>query len=169
MKSGKNMWAIRAGKNGCADRLFFESKVIALEDDLLGDLSDIEPNRVAFKLAYREKHLEASPGGSANIAGKFFRFCNEVKTSHVVIYYRLADQHFYAAIVAGNYTFKPQADYPHQHLVKWKARFPKSAISVTAQRELGAARTFFQVSRHIDEINRVLEAAESFSMEMVKE
>ena len=169
MKSSKNIWAIRAGKNGRADRLFFESKVIALEDDLMGNLLDIEPSRDAFKQAYQGKHPEASPGGSANIAGKFFRFCNEVKTNDVVIYYRLADQHFYAGIVVEDYQFGSKGDYPHQHSVKWKARFPKSAISVTAQRELGAARTFFKVSRHIDEINRVLETAESFSMEFVTE
>ena len=168
MKRESKIWAIRAGKGGKADQLFFKAKVIALEDDSLGDLASIEPSRNCFKRAYREEHHDASSVGSANIAGKYFRFCVEVEPTDLVLYYRLEDRHFYVGKVISSYHFDAGERYPHRRRTNWIARFPKEGISVSAQRELGAARTFFRVSRHYDEIVRVIESAEDFEMEFVR-
>jgi restriction system protein len=168
MKAEPQIWAIRAGRGGKADHLFFESKVIALEDDSMGDLACIDPTRDCFKRTHREEHQDASAGGSANIAGKYFRFCLEIAPADTVLYYRLADRHFYVGKVTGAYRFEAGEEFPHQRPVKWIARFPKENVSVNAQRELGAARTFFRVSSHSDEITRVIKSAEAFKMEFVR-
>lgn len=167
MKPTTNLWAIRAGKSGKADNLFFATPVIAIEDDSLRDLCKLEASREAFKRAYMLKHPESTPSGGANIAGKFFRFVHENKNSDLVIYYRLVDRHFYIAKVTGAYTYEPSSKFPHQRSVRWKCRFPKEALSYSAQRELGAARTFFGVTRHRDEILEVIQAADAFKREFV--
>jgi predicted Mrr-cat superfamily restriction endonuclease len=158
------IWGIRAGKNGSADALFLKSNLVALEDDQMGDLSKIDNDRESYKKFYLDLHLEADPGGGANIAGKFFRFCREITDGDFVVYYRLSDRKYYIATVIGKYNFLPEKhpSFPHVRKVHWIGSFEKSQLSISAQRELGAARTFFKISRHSDElavqINKIKQA-----------
>jgi restriction system protein len=149
-----NIWGIRAGKNGSADTLFLKSNLVALEDDQMGDLSKIDNNRESYKKLYLDLHPESDPGGGANIAGKFFRFCREISDGDFVVYYRLSERRFYIASVIGKYNFLPEKhpSFPHVRKVNWIGSFEKSKLSISAQRELGAARTLFKISRHSDEL-----------------
>ncbi len=158
------IWGIRAGKNGSADALFFASGVIALEDDSMGDLSAIEGNRQSFKKLYLDLHPDCDTGGGANIAGKFFRFGHEIAVGDYVVYYRLSDRRFYFAVVKSKYNFLPKKhlDFPHVRKVEWIGSIEKDKLTVNAQRELGAARTLFKISRHSAEltaqINKIISA-----------
>jgi restriction system protein len=148
------VWSIRAGKGGNAHKLFLAERVIALSDASLGDLSRLEPTRDAFCAAYRKSHTDETRRGSGGIAGKFYRFSNEVRIGDLVLYPSLKSGTIYIGQVVGEYVYDEtvSTDFPHQRPVKWKYTVPKSELSKTARYELGAARTFFQFRRHVEEI-----------------
>lgn len=150
----KNVWGIRAGKGGNAHELFLDGSVIALSDAGLGDLSILESTRDAFCSTYRKLHPDETRTGSAGIAGKFFRFSNEIEVGDLVLYPSLSNGTVYIGQVLGEYVYNKAvpADFPHQRRVKWKYTIPKRELSQTAQYELGAARTFFQFKKHVHEI-----------------
>ena len=120
MNSANRIWGIRAGKNGDAHKLFLTKGVIALADGGLGDLSKLEATRDSFYAAYRKLHPGETRTGSAGIAGKFFRFGNEVVIDDFSVYPALPDKLAYVAKVTGKYTFVNTSDYPHQRAVEWK-------------------------------------------------
>ena len=150
----KNTWGIRAGKGGKAHDLFLEEGVIALEDVGLGDLSKLDPDRDSFYSAYRGLFPEETSIGSAGIAGKYFRFTTEIEVGDLVVYPALPDKQVYVGEVTCDYGYESSSDYPHQRNVKWKYVIPKSEFSQSARYELGAARTFFQFKKNVDELVR---------------
>lgn len=152
--STKSTWGIRAGKKGKAHDLFLDEGVIALEDAELGDLCQLEPDRDSFYSAYRELFPDDTRTGSAGIAGKFFRFAHEIKVGDLVVYPALPNKQVYVGEVVGEYEYVSSSEYPHQRKVKWKYVIPKSEFSRPAQYELGAARTFFQFKKNVDELLR---------------
>lgn len=154
MKSNSDakFWAIRAGKGGDAHKLFIERGVIALEDAGLGDLSIYGATREQFYNVYRKHHPDETRSGSAGVGGKFFRFIHEISVNDFIVYPALADKQVYVAEVTGEYIFDQSSMYPHQRSVKWTHSFPKSELSISACRELGAARTFFEFKNNICEI-----------------
>lgn len=153
-KTTTSAWGIRAGKGGKAHDLFIDEGVIALEDADLGDLSKLESNREAFYAAYRELFPDETRTGSAGIAGKFFRFANEIGVADLVVYPARPDKQVYVGEITGEYEYVSSSDYPHQRKVNWKYVIPKSQFSQPAQYELGAARTFFQFKKNVDELVR---------------
>ena len=150
--SGAKFWAIRAGRGGDAHKLFIERSVIALEDAGLGDLSIYGSQREYFYDAYRKLHPDETRSGSAGVGGKYFRFIHEISVGDFIVYPALADKQVYVAEVTGEYIYDSSSMYPHQRSVKWTHSFPKSELSISACRELGAARTFFEFKNNICEI-----------------
>jgi len=148
------VWVIRAGKSGKAHNLFINDGLIALEDAELGDLSAFDADRDSFYEAYRELFPSESRTGSAGVAGKFFRFTHEIEIGDVVVYPARPDKQVYVGEITGGYSFVTSSDYPHQREVKWKYVIPKSEFSQPARYELGAARTFYQFKKNVDELVR---------------
>jgi restriction system protein len=160
---------IRAGNSGNADSLFLVSGLIALEDDSMGDLSAIENDRQSFRKLYLDVHPGCDAGGGAKIAGKFFSFCSEIAVGDYVVYYRLLDRRYHFAVVKSKYSFIPKRnpDCAHVRKIDWIGSIEKDKLSVSAQREPGAARTFFKISRHstelTSEINKITQAGSATS------
>jgi predicted Mrr-cat superfamily restriction endonuclease len=154
----KNIWAIRAGKNGNAHALFIEKNLIVLSDAGLGDLSILEPERSAFYEAFSSQHPDEGKVAVGGIGGKFFRFVHEMKTRDFVLYPCIKDKQVYIGQVTSSYRYDPTQDaaFPHQRCVKWICSVPKKSFSGFAQRELGAARTFFRFKSHVAEIHQLL-------------
>lgn len=160
MKTIKRVWAIRAGKRGEAHELFLDGSVIALVDAELGHLSKLEATRDVFISTYRRSHPQETRTGSAGIGGKYFRFAHEVVVGDLVVYPALSNRTLYVGEIIGPYTFIATSDLPHQRKVKWKYIIPKTNLSMPAQYELGAARTFFEFKKNVPElIQKILEGS----------
>ena len=154
-----SMWTIRAGEKGAAHELVVSRGRIVLSDPGLGDLSKLERTEDAFYAAYRRCRPNETVRGSVCIAkGKFFRFVHEMKVGDVVLYLSTREKHVYVGDVKSGYIFDKSfsATYPHQREVDWKHVFPKTELSESARRGLGAARTFYRYKRDADEIRSVI-------------
>lgn len=149
-----SMWAIRAGKKGEAHELFLDHDIIALTDSDLSNLRKLPAKRQAFYKEYQKRHPEDTRIGVSGIGGKFFRFVHEIQTGDMVLYPSLKDKQIYIGKIVGEYSFnlKPNPKFPHRRGVIWEYVVSKTALSETAKRELGAARTFFEYKTHAKEI-----------------
>jgi len=155
-KETTRVWGVRAGKSGRAHDVFIKDSLVVLEDDSMGDLSELEVTRDAFYSKYRDLHPDDTRTGSAGIAGKFFRFAFEMKKGDLVVYPALPDKQVYVGEITSDYDYVADSDYPHQRTVKWKYVIPKNEFSTQARYELGAARTLFEFKRNRDELLRRL-------------
>ena len=153
-KAVPRMWVIRAGPGGQAHDLFIHGRVVGLQDASLGDLRKIGTTREAFYTLYRVHHPRATKTAVPGIGGKFFRFLYEIHTGDVVVYPSKVSDTVYVGVVSSAYRYRKGTSLPHQRGVKWIAEVPKVEISLVARRELGAARTFFEVKRNSVEIKR---------------
>jgi restriction system protein len=155
----RQTWVMRAGVNGEAKSLFLKSAVIALNEPGLGDLRALKADRLAFYEAYRRCDPNNTNTGISGIGGKFFRFVHEVKLNDMILFPSLMDKQVYFGCVTSEYFYAPNIDnkFPHQRKVQWDISFKKSELSVWAKRELGAARTFFEFKRNIEEVLNLIE------------
>ena len=157
-QQNQRMWGIRAGIGGRAHLWFLERAVVGLSDPGMGDLRKIPPDRQSFYAAYRRLRPGETRTGVAGIGGKFFRFTCEIAIGNLVVYPSRNKGLIYVGRVIGQYTYSNQQieNLPHQRSVKWLCNFPKSRLSKTAQWEIGAARTFFEVKSHSVEISSLV-------------
>ncbi len=161
----EGIWVIRAGNKGDAHNFFMNDEMVVLKDDQMGNLENLAPIREAFYHAYRKKHPDATKTGSAGIGGKYYRFVHEVKNGEFVLYPCLRDKQIYVGKIKGSYVYVPTADLKcrHQRAVQWLCYFPKSALTDFAKRELGAARTFFKLKSHNEEIIQIINSGQAKS------
>jgi restriction system protein len=146
------MWGIRAGKGGEAHQLFIEGGIIALEDAGLGNLHKLNKSRDSFYAAYRKIHSDETRAGSAGIAGKFFRFLHQIMVGDLAVYPATKEKTIYIGEITGDYTYLKSSNYPHRRSVRWTYAISKGQLSKSAQYELGAARTFFELKRNKQEL-----------------
>jgi restriction system protein len=154
----KRLWVIRAGKKGDAHDLFMGQCLIVLEHQELGDLRKLQPNRSAFYKAYAAKHPDDGKVAIGGIGGKFYRFIHEIKVGESVLYACLLDKNIYHGKVTGEYFYDQESKktFPHRRKIQWQGWFPKKSLSEFARRELGAARTLFEITKNFDEIKQAL-------------
>jgi restriction system protein len=146
------IWAIRAGRGGKAHHLFLAKGIIALADAGIGNLTKLERSRESFYTAYRKIHPDDTRTGSTGIGGKFFRFIHEVKVGDLVVYPKFHDKTVYIGAIMSEYAFDITSPFPHQRLVRWKFMIQNSEFSQALRYELGAARTFFRLKNHANEL-----------------
>ena len=82
----KTLWGIHAGRTGDADTLFLKKNVIALGWHEVGNLSEIPPNREAFKTKIRDSYPDKKPGAIPVEAGQLFRFVHEMRIGDYIAY-----------------------------------------------------------------------------------
>jgi restriction system protein len=156
--NSKPVWVIRAGQMAAAHKLFTENGFIVLADAGLGDLQSLPKERQAFYAAYGSRHATEGRVAIRGIGGKFFRFVHEVHKGDLVLYPCILDKMVYFGVVTGSYLYdlSLDPDFPHRRKVRWEGSIPKKALSESARRELGAARTFFGFTKHIQEIQKAM-------------
>ena len=152
------IWVIRAGEGGEAHDLFMKQNLIVLSHTKMGDLRLLPKERLAFYDAYASRHPEKGRVSIRGIGGKFFRYMHEVKIEDQVLYPCIRDKRIYIGNVTSEYRYDPSlnSQFPHHRNVNWHVAIPKNSLSESAQRELGAARTFFRYKNHAEEIQRLL-------------
>ena len=156
--SEKRLWVLRAGKRGGAHTLFLTSNLLVLDHDDMGDLALLEPKREAFYGKVRHVRPTDTRTGTAGIGGKFYRFIHDMSIGDIVVYPCLLDKHVYFGVIQSKYQYAPKTspEYPHQRKVRWSGSIPKSSLSQPAIREMGAARTLFEITTNKAEFLRFL-------------
>jgi restriction system protein len=153
------VWGIHAGKTGAADSLFLKRNYVAIGWDKMGNLSDLRPDRDAFKAKVSEYYPDMVPGAVRNSAGQTFRFVHEMKPSDYVIYPAKATREVHIGKIEGPYKYDPQLEpgYPNLRPVKWLRSLPRTHFSQGALYEIGSALSLFQVKTYAEEFLAALE------------
>lgn len=152
-------WGIHAGQTGDADSLFLEKNSIAIGWHEMGNLSEIEPNRDAFKARVIESYPDIKPASVPQYAGQPFRFVNEMKVGDFVIYPAKQSRQVHVGRIEGDYRFEtsPPERYPNRRKVTWLKSAPRTHFSQGALYEIGSALSLFQVRNFADEFRALLE------------
>ena len=147
------IWGIHAGRTGDAHNLFLENNLIAIGWSKAGDLTELKPNREAFKERLAETHPHLKPGAIPVSGGQLFRFVHEMKIGDVVVYPSKIDKQIYIGKVIGDYFFDEEKNviYPNQRTVEWIKKVPRRVLSQGALYEIGSAISLFQVKNYSDE------------------
>jgi restriction system protein len=146
------IWGIHADRGGEAETLFLNGDV-ALCWYQTGDLSDLRPNRDAFKARVAEVYPDWSPQLVANIAGQLFRFVNEMQPGDYVAWRSKTDRQIRVGRVSGSYRYDPQERdrCPHQRRVEWLKKVPPSDLSPSARTGVGLRQTLAKISQYLEE------------------
>jgi restriction system protein len=136
-----------------------DAKDIAIGWDAMGDLSDLQPTRDAFKTAFTQEYPAEKPGAIPVKAGVLFRFAKEMTVGDVVVYPSKSDKLVNIGLISGDYTYLPtiNPEYPHRRKVEWKVHQPRAQFSQQALYEVGSAITLFQITNNSDEFLAALE------------
>jgi len=144
----KRVWGIHT----LDDNLFLQHDVIAIGWNDMGDLSQIEANREAFKERYAAVYPDARKGRISTHAGMLYRFVHEVGIGDYVVFPSKIDRRINIGIIEGGYEFHPSdAPYGQQRKVTWLKHLPRTFFSQGALYEIGSAMTFFSVKNYADE------------------
>ncbi len=115
------LWGIHAGATGDADALFLKRKYIAVGWHQCGNLSQLAPDREAFKKKIAETYPGKKAGAIPNNAGQLFRFVHEMAIGDFVIYPSKGDRQIHIGRIAGPYKFDPNLEpgCPNLRAVEW--------------------------------------------------
>ena len=133
--------------------------MIAIGWAKLGDLSNIEANRDAFKAKVVTTYPDSKPGAIPQLAGQPFRFVHEIKVGDLVVYPAKQTRQVHIGRIVSNYEHvpAPSAEYPNRRKVTWLKSVPRTHFSQGALYEIGSALTLFQVRNYADEFRAALE------------
>lgn len=149
----KKIWGIHTQD----DNLFLKDNVIAIGWRKMGDLSQIEANRDAFKEKYIQTYPDAMKGSIATGAGMLYRFCYEVQVGDYVVFPSKSNHKVNIGVLESDYVYdSSQMEYVQTRKVKWLKHLPRTAFSQGALYEIGAAMTFFMVKNYADEFMAAL-------------
>ncbi|MGD7654008.1 MAG: restriction endonuclease [Verrucomicrobiales bacterium] len=155
----KTIWGIHAGKTGDAATLFLKHSCVALGWDQMGDLSQLAPNRKAFKAALAKTYPKKKPGAIPNNAGQLFRFLHEMKKGDLVVFPNKTTRKLHIGKITGDYEYAPKLaqGYPNIRKVEWLMDLDRKNFSQGALYEIGSAMSLFQVKNHADEFRAALD------------
>lgn len=154
MENNARIWGIHT----MDDSLFLNQNIIAIGWDTIGDLSQIEPTREAYKNEYIRAYPNAKKGSVATGAGMLYRFSCEMQKGDYIVFPSKIDRKINIGIVESDYFHDDAAAmYPNQRKVKWLRHLPRTAFSQGALYEVGSALSFFQVKNYSDEFLKALD------------
>ena len=148
----KRVWGIHTKD----DALFLNKDLIAIGWAELGNLSEIEPTREAFRVKMEEKFPEKSKQSIATMNGQVYRFVCEMQVGDYVVYPSKADRKINLGVVDGDYYYEPELndtiyDYVNRRKVKWLKHLPRTSFSQGALYEAGSAMSLFTIKNYADE------------------
>lgn len=155
----KTMWGIHGGQTGDADTLFLKQNMVALGWETMGDLTNLPPDREAFKIEIAKNYPDYKPQAIRNNAGQLFRLVHEMQINDLIIYPSKIDRLIHIGRVTGNYIYQknPPGTYFHRRPVQWIKAFSRTLFSQGALYEIGSAMSFFQVKNYAEEFRVALE------------
>lgn len=150
----KKIWGIHTYD----DALFLKGSVIAIGWSEMGNLSDIEANREAFKEKYAQVYPDTKQRSVSNAAGMLYRFLYEAQIGDYVVFPSKSNREVNIGVIEGEYVYdSSQQEYVQTRKVKWLKHLPRMAFSQGALYEIGSALTFFAVKNYADEFLAALD------------
>lgn len=150
----KKIWGIHTYD----DALFLKGSVIAIGWSEMGNLSDIEANREAFKEKYVQVYPDTKQRSVSNAAGMLYRFLYEAQIGDYVVFPSKSNREVNIGVIEGEYVYdSSQQEYVQTRKVKWLKHLPRMAFSQGALYEIGSALTFFAVKNYADEFLAALD------------
>lgn len=148
----KRVWGIHAKD----DSLFLNNSLIAIGWPDLGDLSQISPDREAFRAKMEGCYPDKSKQSIATMNGQVYRFAVEMQIGDYVVFPSGSDRKINIGVVEGNYYYEPDLkdtiyDYVNRRKVKWLKHIPRTAFSQGALYEAGSAMSLFTIKNYADE------------------
>lgn len=160
---GKNvaprLWGVH---NDHPELELVEKGFVAVGWDDVGDLSQLDGTRDAFKAALRSAYADYKEGAVPVAAGVLFRFVHEMQLGDLVIYPHKPDSTLAFGRVTGGYRYAGDAEmHRNRREVQWLDHgVPRQVFSQPALYEIGSAVTLFTVKRHANEFLEYLDLAE---------
>lgn len=145
------VWGVHMGAH-VSDRPI-EGGYVGIGWPAMGDLTQIAPDREAFKAALAAAYPDKKAGAIPVDAGSMFKFLHVIKKGDIVVYPSKFDR----MVNIGRFTGQTQYiegdpdEYPTRQMVEWLGHSPRSDFSQTALHEIGSFLTMFRVRRHADE------------------
>lgn len=150
----KRIWGIHTQD----DNLFLKNDVIAIGWSDMGDLSNIDANRDAFKEKYTQIYPDAKKGSIATGAGMLYRFCHEIQVGDYVVFPSKSNREVNIGVIESEYIYDSnQPEYVQTRKVKWLQHLPRMVFSQGALYEIGSAMSLFSVKNYADEFLSVLD------------
>ncbi|MEX1307819.1 MAG: restriction endonuclease [Eubacteriales bacterium] len=144
----KRIWGIHTKD----DNLFLHKDVMAIGWKEIGDLSEIEATRDAYKEHYISVYPQDKKGRVAGGAGMLYRFVNEVKIGDYVVFPSKMDRKINIGTIESDYYYDGNAaEYVQRRKVKWLKHLPRTDFSQGALYEVGSALSFFSIKNYADE------------------
>lgn len=148
MAEDSRVWGIHTQD----DNLFLQKNVIAIGWRGMGDLSDLAPNREAFRERYIRAYPDAKKGNVGNGVGMLFRFVHEIQAGDYVVFPSKTDRMINIGMVDGPYFCDlEEGEYIQKRPVKWLKHIPRTAFSQGALYEVGSFMSLFVVRNYADE------------------
>lgn len=164
MAEERRVWGIHTQN----DNLFLQRNVIAIGWSAMRDLSDLPPNREAFRERYVKVYPDAKKGNVVNSVGMLFRFVHEIQIGDYIIFPSKSNRMINIGVVDGMYKCDFDAgEYIQQRSVKWLKHLPRTAFSQGALYEIGSFLSLFVVKNYADEFLAALD--KSFKKESLIE
>ena len=140
------MWGIHTRD----EQLFLRNDVIAIGWSNMGDLSEIEATREAYKIKYAEAFPGKSKQSIANCAGMLFRFAVDTKIGDYIIFPSSTDRMINIGEVASDYYYDEEGlkgphDYVQRRKIKWLKHIPRTSFSQQALYALSAQMSYFSI------------------------
>ncbi|HEU4600201.1 MAG TPA: restriction endonuclease, partial [Solirubrobacterales bacterium] len=122
-------------------------------DDIIGDLTGIDPDKEALKLRIAQARPSAKPGAIPVWAGVLLRFRFEMQPGDLVIYPYKPDSTLNFGRISSDYYYDAEAPiHRNRRKVEWlKTGVPRAQFSKGARYEVGSAVTLFRVKTHDQE------------------
>ncbi|MGN0765083.1 MAG: restriction endonuclease [Christensenellales bacterium] len=140
------------------DRLFLDNGVIAIGWKEIGDLSNVIPNRDAFKAKFKEAYPAATKNSVANCVGSLYRFIVEMQIGDYVVFPSKSNREINIGEIISDYFYDPaEKSYAQKRSVKWLKHLPRTAFTQGALYEVGAFTSCFLIRNYADEFLGVLD------------
>lgn len=151
MGNDLTVWGVHMGSH-VSDRPI-EGGYVGIGWPEMGDISQLAPNREAFKEAVAIVYPDKKAGAIPVDAGSMFKFLHEIKAGDIVVYPSKYDRMVNIGKFLGEAVYVPDDpdEYTTRQKVKWLGHFPRDEFSQTALNEIGSFLTMFRVRRHPNE------------------
>ena len=150
MSDTPTVWGVHMGVHVGTEPV--EKNYIGIGWSELGDLSQIDADREAFKFALQAKQPDSSMPSIRTQVATIYRFMHVVKTGDYVVYPCKSDRLVYIGIISGDYERANSEDedaYLNRRPVTWLTPngVPRNNFSQVALYEIGAYITLFEIKK----------------------
>lgn len=144
-----------------------QDKAVRIGWDEIGDLSELEPSREAFKSAFAQARPEAGDGAIPVWAGTLYRFVHKIKVGDLIVCPDKKTRTIRIGQVSGPYEHRSEYPfYRNVRPVEWLAvDVPRDELSLSAQNEISSKTTLFEILTGSEEVEALIDESPSITTE----